>query len=89
MIINTVVCGQWAGAIPTTAMEGDNDGFSYPGGSASNCEREFKKYLSGKHKQHGNQDHLPRSVGLGRELDQGIYMNDYKTPSLENRTRVS
>ena len=29
LIIGTVICGQWAGAVTTTARDGDPDGFSY------------------------------------------------------------
>lgn len=65
MILNTVVCGQWAGQIPTTAMDGDPDPLSYMPNYASArpmhvCEDNFKQYLASRNKRHGNRDYLHR-----------------------------
>lgn len=55
LILNTVICGQWAGAVTTNAQAGDPDGFSFVGG---NCSAAFRSYMQGKPKSNGNRDYL-------------------------------
>lgn len=64
-IFNTVVCGQWAGNIDSTAMPGDPEGFSYSpeflvDGATPECEQAFRDYIGAKPKVDGNTDYLPR-----------------------------
>ena len=63
LILNTVVCGQWAGNIRTTKVPGDPDGFSYTPQyrmpyATPECEAEFRKYMTAKPKVNGNRDYI-------------------------------
>lgn len=62
LIINTVICGQWAGAVTTNAQAGDPDGFSYPPKDTEfgtpHCDAAFRSYMQGKTKGNGNRDYL-------------------------------
>lgn len=65
MIFNTVVCGQWAGAVTTTSMLEDSENMTYNGPVPGAygyppCEAAMRSYIGSKTKVDGNRDYLPR-----------------------------
>ena len=58
-ILNTVVCGQWAGNLKTTSMPEDPEQMSYDPG-ITKCNEAAKAYIDSKRKRTGNRDYLHR-----------------------------
>lgn len=64
-ILNTVVCGQWAGNLKTTSMPEDPEQMSYVPqydveGTTPECDDAVRSYIGSKMKRNGNRDYLHR-----------------------------
>jgi len=64
-LLNTVVCGQWAGNLKTTSMPEDPEQMSYEplygtAGTTPECDAAVRSYIGSKMKRTGNRDYLHR-----------------------------
>ena len=64
-LLNTVVCGQWAGNLKTTSMPEDPEQMSYDpqylvAGTTPECDAAVRSYIGSKKKRTGNRDYLHR-----------------------------